>query len=328
MEITQNTIRRKARPKVQVMLDENESPFNAPYNRYVEENALNNLKHNWGKHEHIPSKCIYFCNSTEEGTDLLMRVFCQPNQDSVVAAAPTRTIYKRRALINRLDYRQANLRETDFELDASQLLNAVSETTKLIFLCSPNSPTGNLLDINEIELILQLFDGVVVVDESYIDFCPQASVVPLLNKYKNLVILRSFSHAWSMAGVHMAAIVAYPNVIDEISNVGFIHPINRPTEEIVANMVHNRLDVDKWARQIIDERTKVRLALSDLPECKHIYHSDANFLLVKFNDCQAVYKYLLKNGIAVKPINGCLRISIGLPQENSALLGALRRRKE
>ncbi len=328
MEITQNTIKRKIRPKAQVMLDENESPFNTPYNRYVEESSLNNLKHNWGKHERIPSKCIYFCNSTEEGTDLLMRVFCRPNQDSVVIAEPTRTIYKRRALINKLDCRQAKLHETDFELDANQILNAVSETTKLIFLCSPNSPTGNLLDVNEIEIILQLFDGMVVVDESYIDFCPQASIVPLLNKYKNLIIFRSFSHAWSMAGVHMAAIVAYPNVIEEISNIGFIHPINRPTEELVSNMVCNRLDVDKWARQIIDERTKVRLALSDLPECKHIYHSDANFLLVKFEDCQATYKYLLKNGIAVKPINGYLRISIGLPQENSALLGALRRRKK
>lgn len=326
MKIPDNISNVRVRPKATIMLDENESPFNAPYNRYVEENSLTNLKSSWGKHEHIPSKCIYFCNSTEEATDLLMRIFALPNRDSVVAISPTRSIYKRRALINRLDYREAPLRENDFELDANAVLNAVSETTKIIFLCSPNSPTGNLLDINEIELILQLFDGMVVVDESYIEFCPQASVVPLLNKYKNLVILRSFSHAWSMAGVHVAAIVAYPEIIESVAKVGFIHPISRPAEEIVSNMVAHRLDVDKWARQIIDERTKVQMALSDIPECKYIYHSDANFLLVRFENPQAIYKYLLKNGIAVKPINGCLRISIGLPQDNSALLGALRRR--
>lgn len=328
MKLPDNISHIRVRPKASVMLDENESPFNAPYNRYVEEHSLTTLKNNFGKHEHIPSKCIYFCNSTEEATDLLMRIYALPNRDSVVAISPTRSIYKRRALINRLDYREAPLRENDYELDANQVLNAVSETTKIIFLCSPNSPTGNLLDTKEIELILQLFDGMVVVDESYIEFCPQASVVPLLNKYKNLVILRSFSHAWSMAGVHVAALIAYPEIIESVTKVGFIHPISQPATDIVADMVSHRLDVDKWSRQIIDERTKVQLALSDIPECKHIYHSDANFLLVRFTDCQSVYKYLLKAGIAVKPINGCLRITIGLPQDNSALLGALRRRKQ
>lgn len=327
MELPNKTVPTRIRPKAEVRLDENESPFNAPYNRYLDESSLSSLKQSWGKHEHIPSKCIYFCNSTEESTDLIMRAFTRQHTDNVVAITPTRSIYKKRSLINNVSYKEAPLRESDYELDASQMLNEVDNDTKLIFLCSPNSPTGNLLDTNEIELILQLFDGIVVVDESYIDFCAHASVVPLLNKYKNLIILRSFSHAWSMAGVHMAAIVAYPDVIDQISKVGFTHPISCTVEEMVSNMLSHRLDVDKWTRQIIDERTKVRLALSDIPACKHIYHSDANFLLVRFDDCQSVYKYLLKNGIAVKPVCGCLRISIGLPTENSALLGALRRRK-
>lgn len=316
----------RIRPKAKVRLDANESPFNTPFNRYPDEKDLGELKHNWGKHERIPASCIYFTHGTEEAVDLLMRVYALPNRDSVVAAEPTRSIYKRRAIINRVEYREAALKENDFELDAERILEAVSETTKIIYLCSPNSPTGNLLDAQSIETILQLFEGIVVVDESYIDLVPHKSILPLLNKYKNLVILRSFSHAWSMAGLHLAAIVGYPEVIKNVSCVGLVHPISMVVEDAAARMVKNRLDVDKWVRQIVDERNKVRLALSDLPECKHIYHSDANFLLVRFADTMAIYKYLLKNGIATLPVKGCLRITIGLPNENSALLGALRRR--
>ena len=182
----------------------------------------------------------------------------------------------------------------DYELSAETVLDTVSGTTRIIFLCSPNSPTGNLLDRQEIETILQLFEGIVVVDESYIDFAPQASVLELLNKYKNLIIIRSFSHAWSLAGLHLSAIVAHPEVIEEITKIGLTHPVSTP---------------------VIEQAT----------QCQHIYHSDANFLLVRFTDSAAIYKYLLRAGIATYPIKGCLRISIGLPTENSELLGALRR---
>lgn len=316
----------RPRAKAKLHLDANESPFNAPYNKYPDDNALRSLKRSWGRHEHIPEKCIYLCGGgTEAAVDLIIRANALPNRDSVVAAEPTRHIYKRRALANRIDYREAALRETDFELVADQVFDAVSDTTKIIFLCSPNSPTGNLLNRDEIESILQLFDGIVVVDESYIDFAPQASVLELLNKYANLVILRSFSHAWSMAGIHLSAIVAYPDVIEELNKIGLTHPVSTPVIDMAANMVRHRLNVDKWARQIIDERNKVQLALSDLKQCQHIYHSDANFLFVRFTDNAAMYKYLVKNGIAVHPAKGCLRISIGLPTENSELLGALRR---
>lgn len=327
MKLPENMKAPRQRPKAKVRLDANESPFNAPYNRYPSEEHLSELKKNLGKHERIPEECIYFTHGTEEAVDLLMRVYALPTRDSVVAAEPTRSIYKRRAVVNRVEYREAALRETDYELDAERVLEAVSDTTKMIFLCSPNSPTGNLLDANEVETILQLFEGVVVVDESYIDFTPQSSVLHLLNKYNNLVVLRSFSHAWSMAGLHLAAVVAYPEVIKNLTCVGLVHPVSMIVEDAAQRMVKNRLDVDKWVRQIVDERNKVRMALSDLPECQHIYHSDANFLLVRFTDTQTVYKYLLKNGIATLPVKGCLRITIGLPNENSALLGALRRRK-
>ncbi len=316
------------RPKAEVRLDANESPFNTSYNAYPEADYLLELKREWGKHERIPESCIYFCNGTEEAVDLVMRAFALEGRDSVAAAEPTRSIYCRRAAVNRLEYREAPLRKDDFALEADALLNVVSDTTSLLFLCSPNSPTGNLLSAGEVETILQLFDGYVVVDESYIEFCPQHTMAGLLNKYRNLILLRSFSHGWSAAGLRLAAIVARPETINEIAKVGFTHPLSSAVERVAMQMVRQRLDVDKWVRQILDERTKVVLALRLLPECKQVYPSDANFLLVRFADSEDVANYLLQNGIAVRPACGCLRITIGLPSQNSALLGLLRRRIE
>lgn len=307
-------------------LGTNESPFNTPLNRYPEASALSALKRQWGAHEHIPESCIYLCNGTEEATDLIMRVYATPTQHSMVAIAPTRTIYKRRAMANRLDYREAALTESDFALNSNRVLNAVSNTTRLILLCSPNSPTGNVLSTAEIEKILQRFEGMVAVDESYIDFAPQSTVLGLLNKYRNLILLRSFSHAWASAGIRLSAIIAHPEEIEKMNRMGLTHPVNTLTIQAAMQMATRRLDVDKWVRQTIDERTKVRLALKDLPECEYIYPSDANFLFVRFKDCMEVYKYLLKQGIVTYPTHGCLRITIGLPQHNSQLLGALRRR--
>ncbi len=316
------------RPKAEVRLDANESPFNSLYNAYPDLDYLTPLKREWGKHERIPDSCIYFCHGTEQAVDIVLRTFALGGRDSVAAAEPTRSIYRRRALVNRLEYREAPLRTNDFAFQAEALLNVVSDTTQVLFLCSPNSPTGNLLDAAEVETVLQLFDGYVVVDESYIDFCPQRTVVGLLNKYRNLIVLRSFSHGWSAAGLRLAAIVARPDTIADIEKVGYTHPLSIAVERAAMQMVQQRLDVDKWVRQIIEERTKVALALRDLPECEQIYPSDANFLLVKFTDSEAVGRYLLQNGIAVRPACGCLRITIGLPSQNSALLGLLRRRIE
>lgn len=326
MQLPDNIKKPRERAKAKLQLDANESPFNKPLNRYPSTKALQTLMTNWGKHEHIPERCIFMCNGIEEACDLLIRTFTVPNRDSIIAAEPTRHYYKRRAQINRIEYREANLRTENFELDANDIVNAISDTTQMIFLCSPNSPTGNLLDAGEIESIVQIFDGIVVVDESYIDFVPQATVIGLLNKYKNLVVLRSFSHAWALAGLNLSAIIAHPDIICNIAKIALSHPINTITINAALEMIKNRLDIDKWTRQIIDERTKVEIALKDIPECEHIYHSDANFLLVKFSNSASIYKDLLKNGIAVHPVMGCLRLTIGLPQDNSALLGALRRR--
>ncbi len=326
MKLPKNIQTPRKRPKAKLYLDANESPFNAPLNKYPSEAALSILKQEWGKHERIPERCIYFCNGTEEAVDLLLRTYALPTRDSIVIPCPTRTVYKRRAMVNRVECREAQLKTDDFELDADNVVNCISSTTKLLFLCNPNSPTGNSFKLEDVEVIIQLFEGMVVIDESYIEFSQKQSAISLLNKYKNVVLIRSFSHAWSCAGLQLACIVAHPEAIAEVSKVGFAHPLNSVVMEQALQKVRNRLEVDKCVRQILDERTKVIIALSELPECVHIYPSDANFILVRFKDSAQIYKYLIKEGIAVFPVQGCLRITIGIPSDNSALLGALRRR--
>lgn len=311
--------------KGELKFDANESPFNSPMNRYPDATAAT-LREAWGRHERIPASCIYFCNGTEEAVDLVMRIYAPDRTDSVVSVTPTRSVYRRRAEINRLHFREVPLRSVDFDLNAEALLDSVDNTTRAIFLCSPNNPTGNLLNSEAIETILDLFEGMVVVDESYIDFIPQATLLKLLNKYKNLIIFRSFSHAWSSAGARLAAVVAHPDVIRKMEKVGFMHPISSLVIAYAEELMERRLDIDKWSRQVIDERTKVVAALKDVPGCLEIYPSVTNFLLVRFDNASAVYKYLKRNGIAVRPVFGALRITIGLPGENSALVGALRRR--
>lgn len=326
MKLPDNIQKARPRVKADVQLDANESPFNAPDNRYPDEELLQ-LKTLWGRHERIPAQCIYMCNGTEEAVDLAMRAFALPCRDSVASAGPTRSIYRRRAAVNRLEYREAALRREDFSLNTDVLLNVISQTTKMIFLCSPNSPTGNVINREMLSMLLERFDGMVVVDESYVDFVSQATMLSLLNTYKNLVILRSFSHAWSAAGLRLAAIVAHPSVIKSFERVGYTHPLSSPVVREATKLVCRRLDVDKWARLLNVEREKVRIALKELPECLEIYPSYANFIFVRFVDSVAVYKYLLGRGVAVKAIQGCLRLTIGLPGDNSALIGALRRRK-
>lgn len=311
--------------KSELKFDANESPFNSPMNRYPDATAAT-LRESWGRHERIPASCIYFCNGTEEAVDHVMRIYAPERTDSVVSVTPTRSVYKRRAEINRLVFREVELRPDNFELDAEALLDSVDNSTRLIFLCSPNNPTGNLLDSESIETILDLFEGMVVVDESYIDFIPQATLLKLLNKYKNLILLRSFSHAWSSAGARLASVVAHPEVIKKLERVGFTHPISSLVIAYAEELMERRLDIDKWSRQVIDERTKVVAALKDVPGCLEIYPSVTNFLLVRFDEVDSVYQYLKSQGIAVRPIHGALRITIGLPGENSALVGALRRR--
>lgn len=310
-------------------LHANESPFNSPENRYPD-TALTRLKSQWGCHEGIPPRCCYVCNGTEESVDLVIRIFCDPMRDEVLAIKPSRNIYTRRAAINGVTCREVALNADDFSLNTDALTEAIRTNTKAIFLCSPNSPTGNLLTADDIATLAELFEGIIVVDESYIEFAPKHSSVMLLNRHPNIVIVRSFSHAWASAAIRMAIVVAHPCVVKYLELTGMTHPISTLCSDYAERLVKRRLDVDKWVRQLVDEREKVVLALKELPICQCIYPSEANFVMVRMQHCQSIISYLKQQHIAVTDcsvhpeLQGCLRISISLPVDNSRLLGALR----
>lgn len=325
MNLPNNIQRAAERATAEIRLDANESPFNTPDNRYPD-NELTLLKKNWGAYERIPERCVYFTNGTEEAVDLAMRTLAVPTRDDIIITPPTRSVYERRAAANRLSCREVALNEDDFSLNVEAVLNAVGTSTRIIFLCSPGSPTGNLLSRDSVETLAGLFDGYIIIDESYIDFTPQATLLPLLNSYSNVVILRSFSHAWSAAGLRLASVIAHPEVIEDLTRVGLTHPLSSPVIRAATHLVSHRLDVDKWARRLIDEREKVVLALSQLPSCKKIYPSCTNFILTRFDRPEDVHRDLSEAGISVRLLGEYIRITIGLPNENSALIGALRRR--
>lgn len=309
-------------------LHANESPFNSPENRYPE-TSLIRLKSQWGCHEGIPSRCCYLCQGTEEAIDLAMRIFCTPGQDEVIVPHPSRSIYTKRAKINGIGIQLTELHAPNFQLDMDHIADMMHPNTKMLLLCNPNSPTGNLLSATDIATLADLFPGMIVIDESYIEFCSKHTSVMLLNHHPNLIIIRSFSHAWASAAIRMAAVIAHPKVIRHFEQVGLTHPISTLCADYAERLVKHRLDVDKWVRQLIDERGKVITALKELPICQRVYPSETNFLLVKMLQCREVVSYLNQQHIAVaectdSALTDCIRITISLPIDNSRLLGALR----
>ncbi|MCH5181627.1 MAG: aminotransferase class I/II-fold pyridoxal phosphate-dependent enzyme [Prevotellaceae bacterium] len=311
-----------------VRLDANESPFNAPLNRYPD-SGQQALRTALSVVAGVRPECIFPVSGGAEAVDTVLRVFCRPAVDNVAAIDPTCEIYAARAAINDVEYRRVPL-DVHFNFSADALLETCDERTKVVFLCSPNSPTGNLPDRREIERVLAAFGGIVVVDEAYIDFAGGASVLPMLTRYRNLVVLRSFSKAWAMAGVRIGAVLAAPEVAALLKSVAVPCNVGRPAEENLLEMFRRRFDIDKWIKQTLDERTKVMLAVSELPYCRQVFPSQANFFLCRVVDAGRVHAYLAGQGIAVRNCSeltaceNCLRLTIGLPHENNALISALR----
>lgn len=310
-------------------LDVNISPFNAPYNRFPDGSHAA-LRAALSAARGIRPEAIGIGAGTELITDALMRTFCTVGKDSIIVASPTRSIYARRAAVCMLDCRHVAL-QSNFSLSAENILNAVSPTTRMIFLCSPGSPTGVPLDNNEIRLLLDLFEGIVVVDESYIDFARTESMVKDVAAYPNLVVMQSFSRAWSMAAWRVAAVYAVPEVQAALRCVMPEHTVSTAAEEAVTKLVERRFDVDKWVNRVAEERIKVMTAIHSLPVCIEVLPSLCNFFLVRFKQCDHLHRFLLQHRLRLKNCSKlplcehCLRITVGLPGENNRLLGLLRR---
>ena len=311
-----------------VFLDANESPYNAPFNRYPDP-LQTEVKAELAKIKSVRPSQLFLGNGSDEAIDLVFRVFCRPGVDNVVALEPTYGMYAVCAATNDVEYRRVLLRE-DFSFRAADVLQATDANTKAIFLCSPNNPTGNLLPREEIDILLKEFPGIVVVDEAYGDFVPEASLRFALDQHPRLIVLATFSKAWASAGLRLGIAMASEEIIGYFNKVKYPYNVNILTQQQALEILKSKDLVADWISLILAERSKMVEALEALPDCQKVYPSDANFVLAKINNATALYNALVDRGIIVRNrskvrlCNDCLRITIGTPAENEALLSALR----
>ncbi len=317
--------------KAHVFLDANENPYNKPYNRYPDP-LQTDLKARIAKIKGVDASRIFLGNGSDEAIDLVYRVFCEPGSDNVVAIEPTYGMYKVCADINNVEYRKVLL-DDHYQLSAAKLLAACDENTKVVWLCSPNNPTGNNLDRSEIETVVKESQCIVVIDEAYADFSENRSFRKDLALYPNLIVLNTFSKAWGCAALRLGMAFASAEIIELFNKVKYPYNINLLTQEQADKILDRRFEVEDWVRLLLQERAKVMKAFAELPICKKVYPSDANFFLALVTDAQAVYDYLVEKGIIVRNrtrvelCNNCLRITIGTKSENIELLSALRQFK-
>ena len=312
-----------------VYLDANENPYNAPYNRYPDPLQWE-VKELITKVKNVPVENIFLGNGSDEPIDLLYRAFCEPRIDNVVAIEPTYGMYKVSAAINDVEYRKVLLDE-NFQFTADSLLAATNLYTKLIWLCSPNNPTGNSLDRKEIVKLLTSFEGIVVLDEAYIDFASEGSFSEFLSHYPNLVILQTFSKAWGSAAIRLGMAFASTEIIGILNKIKYPYNVNILTQKQALTALKNADQTKAWVKTLLAERTVLVQELQKSPLIQHIYPTDANFVLVKVPDANAVYHYLVDKSIIVRNRNtvslcmGCVRITVGTPEENKTLLEELKK---
>lgn len=320
----------KGRP-ASVFLDANENPYNGTFSRYPDP-MQDEVKAKLSMVKDVAPNQMFLGNGSDEAIDLVFRIFCTPHVDNVVAIEPTYGMYRVCADINDVTYRAVPLEE-GYQLNARKLLEATDKHTKAIFLCSPNNPSGNALERQEVEKVLANFRGVVIVDEAYSEFYDGEPFRLSLDEYPNLIVLNTMSKAWGCAAIRLGMAFASPEIIDLFNKVKYPYNVNILTQQKALEMLRDIAKVQKWVVDIKKERASMLPAFADLPVCEKVYPTDANFFLAKVTDANAIYNYLIDNGIVVRNRNrvalcgNCLRITIGTPQENCALLAAMRKLK-
>lgn len=311
-----------------VYLDANENPYNAPFNRYPDPLQLA-VKAEIEKVKGVAVKNIFLGNGSDEAIDLVYRVFCEPKEDNVVAIAPTYGMYGVCADVNNVAYRTVLLDE-QFQFKADALLKQADDKTKVMWLCSPNNPTGNALDEQEIEKLLKAFKGIVVVDEAYIDFSSHPSWVKRLSDYPNLIILQTLSKAWASAGLRMGMAFASEEIIALFNKVKYPYNVNILTQNKALEMLRSPKTVSDWVATLLKERSVMVEELQKLAIVEKIYPTDANFVLVKVKDAVKSYDHLVSKGIIVRSrhtvvlCGNCLRITVGTKEENATLIRELK----
>ena len=310
-----------------VYLDANENPYLSAYNRYPDPHQIK-LKDMLAALKKVNQNQIFLGNGSDEAIDLIIRIFCEPGKDSILITEPTYGMYSVCAGVNDVSLDSITLTE-NFEINFESLLEAIQPSTKIIFLCSPNNPSGNLLNKEAIKSILNQFNGIVAIDEAYIDFAEDEGFLPLLNQFSNMVILQTFSKAWGLAGLRLGVAYSSKEIISLMNKVKYPYNVNVLTQKIALEYLEDTETKNKWVKEITKERERVKKEIAKIKGIQKIYPSDANFILVKMNEANKVYSTLLNQGIIVRNrsniilCNNCLRITIGTSEENNKLLTAL-----
>lgn len=327
-----STARDEYKGQASVFLDANENSFGSPlpenFNRYPDPLQLD-LKDAISKIKGVPIENTFLGNGSDEAIDLLYRAFCNPGKDNVIILPPTYGMYEVSANINDVEIRKVNLLP-NFQLDLEGIAEAIDENTKLIFICSPNNPTGNSIIRTDIETVLANFKGLVIIDEAYINFAKQRTFIQELTEYPHLVILQTFSKAWGLAGLRLGMAFASSIVIDIMNKVKAPYNISQSTQDLALAALQNVAQVNEWIKITVAERELLSKTLLALPMVKKVYPSDANFILVEVENAAATYNALVEQGIIIRDrskvtlCEGCLRITIGTQKENEILLSALK----
>lgn len=318
----------------EIFLDANENAFGSPagpgFNRYPDP-LQTELKGRIASIKNADPSQIFVGNGSDEAIDLLYRVFCQPGRDAAIICPPTYGMYRVSADVNDIGVREVPL-TPNFQLDVRAILSAVDQDTKLIFVCSPNNPTGNVMNRSAVVEIAESFRGIVVIDEAYIDFADEPSMISELVNLPNLVILQTFSKAWAMAGLRVGLAFASSPLIDLLNRVKPPYNVSGVAQQaVIAALDDGASDIANWIETARSERQRMTPSLSGLSLVQIVYPSNANFLLAKVTDAAAIYRFLLEEGIVVRDrsqvelCEGCLRITVGTSEENDRLLEALRR---
>lgn len=327
-----STARHEHQGPASVFLDANENPFGSPvkddYTRYPDP-LQKQLKEKISLVKGVPPENIFLGNGSDEAIDLLIRIFCEPGVDNIIIMTPTYGMYSVCAAINNILVKNVPLTE-DFQPDIETLESSIDARTKIIFICSPNNPTGNSINRQEIEIILSNFQGIVVIDEAYINFARQKTFITELTEFPHLVILQTFSKAWGLAGVRMGMAFAGSPVIKLLNKIKYPYNVSTSSQNIVNDALENVRQVNDWITELVSERNNLSVELKEFSFVQTVYPSDANFVLVKMKNPGDVFTFLAAKGIIVRDRSavpgcaGCLRITIGSKQENQKLLIALK----
>jgi histidinol-phosphate aminotransferase len=318
--------------KASVYLDANENPFGSTleesFNRYPDPLQWQ-LKFQLTRIKGVSAENIFIGNGSDEVIDIAYRIFCNPGKDNVIICPPTYGMYEVSGNINDVEIRKVNL-TPDFQLDVEAILNAVDEHSKLLFICSPNNPTGNNMNRADIEYLLNNFPGIVIIDEAYINYSNQKTFIQELTEYSNLIVMQTLSKAWGLAALRLGLCYASMDIIDLFNKVKPPYNINLASQELGLQALQNTSMINDWIKTTVNERESLKNRLPAFSFVEKVFPGDANFLLVKVSDADKLYQFLAANEVVVRnrskepQCEGCLRITVGTPDENNTLIELLK----